>query len=126
MSEPKSRLQELVDNLRDQGHRLTPQRMAVLAILAESDVHPSVQDIYQQVRADFPMTSLATVYKTIALLKEMGQVLELGFGDDGSRYDGRQPTPHPHLVCVSCSRVTDWEFSRLDELIPIIKELNHS
>ena len=74
----------------------------------------SVQEIYQQVQTDFPMTSLATVYKTIALLKEMGQVLELGFSDDSSRYDGRQPFPHPHLICVRCSSVTDWEIGQSD------------
>jgi Fur family peroxide stress response transcriptional regulator len=109
MSEPSSRLQELVSSLRDQGHRMTPQRMAVLAILAESDAHLNVQEIYQQVQADFPMTSLATVYKTITLLKEMGQVLELEFGEHSCRYDGRRPHPHPHLVCVRCSKVMDWD-----------------
>jgi Fur family peroxide stress response transcriptional regulator len=116
MSESNSRLRDLVSSLRDQGHRLTPQRMAVLAILAESNAHPSAQDIYQQVRRDFPMTSLATVYKTITLLKEMGQVLELGFSDDCSRYDGRQPIPHPHLVCVRCKKIVDWECDALSDL----------
>lgn len=116
MSESKSRLQDLVGSLRDQGHRLTPQRMAVLRILAESDAHPSAQDIYQQVQCDFPMTSLATVYKTITLLKEMGQVLELGFSDDSSRYDGRDPTPHPHLICVRCKKIVDWDSDMLTDL----------
>jgi len=116
MSESNSRLQDLVGRLRAQGHRLTPQRMAVLSILAESRAHPSAQDIYQQVKNDFPMTSLATVYKTITLLKEMGEVLELGFSDDSSRYDGRQPIPHPHLVCVQCKTIVDWDTDILSEL----------
>ena len=116
MSESNSRLQDLVDSVRSQGHRLTPQRMAVLRILAGSTAHPSAQDIYRQVQADFPMTSLATVYKTITLLKEMGQVLELGFGDGSSRYDGRQNIPHPHLVCVECKTIVDWESDVLSDL----------
>lgn len=116
MSESNSRLQDLVGSLRTQGYRLTPQRMAVLSILAESRAHPSAQDIYQQVKSDFPMTSLATVYKTITLLKEMGQVLELGFSDDSSRYDGREPTPHPHLICVQCKKIVDWESDALADL----------
>jgi len=90
--------------------------MAVLRILAESSAHPSAQDIYRQVQVDFPMTSLATVYKTITLLKEMGQVLELGFSDGSSRYDGRQNTPHPHLVCVHCKTIVDWESDILSDL----------
>jgi Fur family peroxide stress response transcriptional regulator len=116
MSESSSRLQDLVGSLRNQGYRLTPQRMAVLSILAESRDHPSAQDIYQQVRSDFPMTSLATVYKTITLLREMGQVLELGYSHDSSRYDGRDPTPHPHLVCVQCRKIVDWQSDALDSL----------
>ena len=122
MSESKSRLLDLVSSLRDQGHRLTPQRMAVLSILAESYAHPSAQDIYQQVRRDFPMTSLATVYKTITLLKEMGQVLELGFSDDSSRYDGRLPIPHPHLICVRCKKIIDWESGALSDLTGQVAE----
>jgi Fur family peroxide stress response transcriptional regulator len=116
MSESNSRLQDLVGSLRSQGHRLTPQRMAVLRILAESSAHPSAQDIYRQVQVDFPMTSLATVYKTITLLKEMGQVLELGFSDASSRYDGRQNTFHPHLICVHCKTIVDWESDVLSDL----------
>jgi Fur family peroxide stress response transcriptional regulator len=116
MSDSNSRLDELVSGVRSQGHRLTPQRMAVLSILAESRAHPSVQTIYQQVKCDFPMTSLATVYKTITMLKEMGEVLELGFSDDSSRYDGRKPTPHPHLICVHCKKIVDWESNALTDL----------
>jgi Fur family peroxide stress response transcriptional regulator len=116
MSESSGRLQDLVTSLRDQGHRLTPQRMAVLSILAESRDHPTAQDIYQQVKRDFPMTSLATVYKTITLLKEMGQVLEFGCSGTGSHYDGRRPTPHPHLVCVQCKKIVDGESGALASL----------
>jgi Fur family peroxide stress response transcriptional regulator len=116
MSESSSRLKDLVGSLRSQGHRLTPQRMAVLHILAMSTAHPSAQDIYRQVQVDFPMTSLATVYKTISLLKEMGQVLELGFSDESSRYDGRKPAPHPHLICVQCKEIVDWESNALAKL----------
>jgi len=107
MSDPNVRLEELVTRLRALGHRLTPQRMAVLQTLALSDSHPSVEQIYERVKRDFPMTSLATVYKTVTLLKEMGEVLELGFSDDSRRYDGSKPYPHPHLVCVRCKEILD-------------------
>jgi Fur family peroxide stress response transcriptional regulator len=90
--------------------------MAVLKILAASEGHPGVEHIYDQVKADFPMTSLATVYKTVSLLKEIGEVLELGFGGDGSRYDGKKPYPHPHLVCIKCKRIIDPEVPGLGAL----------
>jgi Fur family peroxide stress response transcriptional regulator len=109
MADPDVRLQELTRKLRDRGHRLTPQRLAVLKILAVSDGHPTVQQIYDQIAADFPMTSLATVYKTVTVMKDMGEVLELGFSDDSNHYDGNKPFPHPHLICTKCKSIVDSE-----------------
>ena len=61
--------------VREKGGRLTPQRLAMLKILAKSKGHPSAEQIYDQIRADFPTTSLATIYKTLSLLKDRGEVL---------------------------------------------------
>jgi len=116
MADPQARVDELTTKLKEWGHRLTPQRMAVLKILAASEEHPSVEQIYQRVKAEFPMTSLATVYKTVTLLKEMGEVLELGFSDDSNRYDGTRPYPHPHLICTKCRSIVDPEVTTLSEL----------
>jgi Fur family peroxide stress response transcriptional regulator len=116
MADPQARLDELTTRLRERGSRLTPQRMAVLKILSASEGHPSVEQIYERVKVDFPMTSLATIYKTVTLLKEMGEVLELGFSDDGNRYDGNKPYPHPHLICTKCKNIVDPEVATLSEL----------
>jgi Fur family peroxide stress response transcriptional regulator len=109
MADPKARLEELTRKLKERGYRLTPQRMAVFKALAASDGHPSVTQIYDQVKPDFPMTSLGTIYKIVGLLKEMDEVLELGFSDDDNRYDGNKPYPHPHLVCIQCKTIIDPE-----------------
>jgi len=116
MVEPQTRLDEMITSLKEQGHRLTPQRMAVLKILAADEGHPSVEQVYERVKVDFPMTSLATIYKTVTLLKEMGEVLELGFSDDSNRYDGHKPYPHPHLICTKCKNIVDPEVATLNEL----------
>ena len=64
----------------------------------------------------FPTTSLATVYKTISVIKELGEVLELEFSNGHNRYDGNKPYPHPHLICVKCKRIVDPELSSLAHL----------
>lgn len=112
----QQRLDHLTQTLRERGYRLTPQRLAVLKVLAQSAGHPSVEEIHQRVRRDFPTTSLATIYKTIHLLKEMGEILELGFADWGSRYDGRRPYPHPHVICTHCGAVVDPDFPAMAEM----------
>ena len=90
--------------------------MAVPEILACSVEHPSVERIYQQVRAHFPTTSLATIYKTVNLLREMDEVLELGFSNLGTGYDGNRPYPHPHLICARCGVIEDLGIPQLSEL----------
>jgi Fur family peroxide stress response transcriptional regulator len=100
------RLDDLVARLRSAGHRITPQRLAIIKTLVDSGEHPSVEQIYRRVRKDFPTTSLATVYNTLERLKEMGEVLELP-SSGGSRYDGLNPHPHPHLRCTVCGAIED-------------------
>jgi Fur family peroxide stress response transcriptional regulator len=116
MTNPQTRLDEMIARLRQRGYRLTPQRIAILGILAASAGHPSVELVHESLKADFPTTSLATVYKTVTLLKEMGEILELGFGNDGNRYDGNKPYPHPHLVCIKCKKIIDPEVIAIGEL----------
>jgi Fur family transcriptional regulator, peroxide stress response regulator len=113
---PEARLRQILTRLKERDFRLTPQRLAILKILAASNGHPSVDKIFDQVKLDFPTTSLATVYKTVTLLKELGEVLELGFPDGGNRYDGNKPYPHPHMVCLKCKKISDPELQSLENL----------
>jgi Fur family transcriptional regulator, peroxide stress response regulator len=116
VADPQLRFDQMVKVLKGKGHRLTPQRLAVLKILAESKGHPSVESIFEMVKAHFPTTSLATVYNTINLLKTEKEVLELGFAHLGSRYDGNKPHSHPHAICTACGRIVDPECGSLMRL----------
>jgi Fur family transcriptional regulator, peroxide stress response regulator len=114
MSKKQPRFEQMLGKLRAQHFKITPQRIAVLKILAGNNGHPSVEDIYAKVKKDFPTTSLATVYKTVTLLKELNEVLELGFPEGGNRYDGTRPYPHPHLICMKCHTILDPDVESLD------------
>ena len=106
-SDIQQRLQEMRSALVQRGVVITPKRDKVLEILASSDDHPNVGDLHAEVQRWHPSTSLATVYNTIELLKETGQVLELEFSASANRYDGRRPDSHPHLFCIECQRIDD-------------------
>jgi Fur family peroxide stress response transcriptional regulator len=106
----------MVLRLRERGQRITPQRLAILGILAKSKGHPSVEEIYNVVVNEFPTTSLATVYKTITLLKDLGEVIELEFSQGSNRYDGSKPYPHPHVVCTCCKRIVDPDLESLSAM----------
>nr|WP_281432260.1 transcriptional repressor [Desulfatitalea alkaliphila] len=95
---------------------MTPQRLAIIKAIVESDRHPSVEEIHARLRKTFPTMSLATVYRNVMLLKSLGEVLALGFPDGSNRYDGRHPFPHPHVVCVRCKKIVDPELQSGREL----------
>jgi Fur family transcriptional regulator, peroxide stress response regulator len=114
--DPQIRIENMLRRIKERDFRITPQRLAVLKILAASNGHPSVDRIYEQVKIDFPTTSLATVYKTLTLLKELGEVLELGFPDGSNRYDGNNPHPHPHMVCIKCKNIMDPDLISFEQL----------
>jgi Fur family peroxide stress response transcriptional regulator len=120
--DPQARFEGLVTKLREREYRLTPQRIALLRLLAASNGHPSAAHLYAQIKDQFPTTSLATVYKTLSVLKDMDEVLELGFSDGDNRYDGNNPHPHPHLICVSCRNIIDPDVELAQSLIYEVAE----
>ena len=116
MSDPNVRFDELITALKESDFRLTPQRVELIRLIASSEGHPSAAQLYARIKHQFPTMSQATVYKTLALLKNLGQVLEIDLRDD-SHYDGNRPQPHPHLICIKCNKIMDGELSLDQESI---------
>jgi Fur family peroxide stress response transcriptional regulator len=108
MPDPQARFDELIALLKERDYRLTPQRVELVRLIVASAGHPSAAQLYARIKCQFPTMSQATVYKTLALLKDMGQVLEIDLRDD-SHYDGNRPQPHSHLICIKCNKIIDGE-----------------
>jgi Fur family peroxide stress response transcriptional regulator len=108
MPDPELRFREMIALLKEHNFRLTPQRVELVRLIAASEGHPSAAQFYAKIKEKFPTMSHATVYKTLALLKEMNQVLEIDLRDD-SHYDGNRPGAHPHLICTQCNQIVDGE-----------------
>ena len=123
MPDPEARFDELIAKLREHDFRLTPQRVELVHLIAASEGHPSAAQLYERIKVKFPTISQATVYKTLALLKEMNQVLEIDLRDD-SRYDGNRPQPHPHLICMKCNKIIDGEISLDQEAIRKLEQVS--
>ena len=99
-------LENLCEQLRAQGRRLTPQRRAIIRALLEDDRHPTADQIFTRVRQVMPDISHATVYNTLRELVEMGVLHELNLGLGERHYDFAAAN-HAHLVCLGCGRVED-------------------
>jgi len=110
MADLEVRFSQLIAALKERNFRLTPQRVELVRLIAASEGHPSASQLFTKIKRQFPTMSHATVYKTLGLLKEMGQVLEIDLHGD-SHYDGNRPEPHPHLICLKCNKIIDAEVS---------------
>ena len=78
---------DIAQKLREEGYKVTPQRIAIYNVLYAENNHPTAEMIYQSLREDHPSMSLATVYKTMEIFERIGLVRFLDLGDDCSRYD---------------------------------------
>ena len=97
---------EVTALLRERGFKITPQRLAVYNVLAHTTAHPNAETIYQELQSYYPTMSLATVYKSLTILCEVGLAQELNVSEDSFRYDANTQ-PHPHIRCTRCGRVDD-------------------
>jgi Fur family peroxide stress response transcriptional regulator len=98
---------ELISSLKKAGLRLTPQRIAICKLLAESHQHPTAADLYAALKPDYPSLSLATVYNTLDTLVAQGKVNVLGDAGDGKVHFDADTTPHINLACIHCHQIID-------------------
>lgn len=106
MTDIDIRFNEMIAALKGQDFRLTPQRVELVRLIAASNGHPNAAQLYEEICKHFPTMSQATVYKTLGLLKDLGQVFEIDLHGD-SHYDGNRPQPHSHLICMKCNKIID-------------------
>jgi Fur family peroxide stress response transcriptional regulator len=105
--------------LREQGARVTPQRVAILRAVKVTGNHPDADTVYRHVSRDHPHISRDTVYRTLSMMEEkkiIGSVLSFG---NAKRYDPNTARHH-HLICVRCKTIFDFNAERFDRLEPPI------
>ena len=109
-----------VEALRAAGHRVTRARLAVLQVLAEQDAGLSPQALYERGRAIYAPLGLVTVYRTLALLDELGLVSRVHSQQDCHAYAAAGADRH-HLLCNGCHRLVEFPCQGLDELVAAVE-----
>ncbi|MFN3974156.1 MAG: Fur family transcriptional regulator [Dehalococcoidia bacterium] len=96
-----------LETLKEKGCRLTPQRLMVLEAIAEKGGHMGAEEVLERVQKAYPYLDIATVYRTLNLLKELGLVTEIAT-PEGARYELVEGSRrHHHMTCRSCGRTWD-------------------
>ena len=111
--------QELISLLRNEGYRITPQRIAIIDYVLETKSHPTAEQIHQEILKNYPMTSLSTVYKTIELLKTKNLISETG-SSDKTRF-GIVDCTQINLICNNCGRIESYAEKAIKEIETRVK-----
>ena len=86
--------------------------------------HPTTEKVYESLKEKYPTISLATVYKTLHIFKEVGLIQELNFSDGNIRYDPNMEL-HINIICIKCGGITDYSNKKIKDLWQfIISDLN--
>ena len=97
----------LGQQLRENGYRLTPQRLMILEAVATQPGHLTVEDIHERVVQQYPEISLSTIYRTLETLRDLGLVTETDMGNGREEYHFAEQAHHHHLVCRTCGAVAE-------------------
>lgn len=98
------------DYLSRKGLNLTRQREAILRCLMETDVHLSIDEIYDALKGKEAGIGRATVFRTVKLLQACGLVAEVASANGRTKFELKADRPHhDHLVCVECGRIIEFQ-----------------
>ena len=120
VSYDKDKMERIKSILKENGYKLTPQRRAIVEMIINSKGnHLTTEEIYNLVKLNCPEIGLATVYRTVLLLDEIGVVARLDLNDGCSRYElvsEHEHHRHHHLICTNCGKVLEVEGDLLEDL----------
>ena len=113
--EVEQRMQHFETVCRDEGIKLTHQRIEIFREVAQTGDHPDADQVFQRVRSRIPTVSLDTVYRTLWLLNDLGLVVTLSSSRERTRFDANL-TSHHHFVCRQCGLTRDFYSNDLDNM----------
>lgn len=94
---------------------MTHQRRIIIELIDEADDHPDVETIYRRAIAIDRTISLATIYRTVGVLEEVGVIEKLEVGDGKARYE-MAGDHHEHLVDVDSGEIHEFQHEELERL----------
>lgn len=108
----KDKIKSIKDKLQEGNYKVTPQRIEVINSLIELD-HPTAKEIQEKIEDRYPMISPSTIYGTLDLLENIGELLPIQEGNE-TRYD-LSPEIHPHYICEEDGEVSDIDDPEIEQ-----------
>lgn len=106
----------MADALRAAGVRVTRQRIIILGLLAEAQDHPGATELHRRAQVADGGISLATVYRTLAVLQRAGVVQRHSFDGDSARFEPADEHHHDHIVDLDTGRIVEFQSDKIERL----------
>lgn len=114
------RVEEIIARLRRGGRRLTPQREAIIRDVMRAEGHITPQTVARRVQRRMPAVNVSTVYRTLAMLEEIG-VVQHSHLEQGAEYHRTGEGEHVHLTCSACRAEDDLSLREAGSLRAVIR-----
>lgn len=99
-------VEKLTKVLRNHSMKITPQRLMIFQILENNTSHPSAEEVFKRVKKIYPAVSFTTIYKTLEVMRDLGELQELTIDGSRKHYDPNT-SAHHHIICTSCKNILD-------------------
>ena len=98
------------------GMRMTEQRRMIARVLAESDDHPDVEELYHRCAKIDEHISISTVYRTVKLFEDSGIISRHDFREGRARYEQAPDSHHDHLINLRSGEVIEFQSEEIERL----------
>lgn len=116
MPQHSDALLALQARLREQGQRLTPQRLLILDLLYAHGDHVTADELYEAAQRRYPYLNMSTVYRTLDFFRDHGLIAETDLGDGRRHFALLSDDRHHHLICLVCNAVQEIDDSYFEAL----------
>ena len=112
--------------LKENDLKATIQRTSILKSIDQAG-HINIDEIYENLKEQYPTLSLATIYKNIILMQQKNVIIEVPINREKSKYELKK-NDHIHLICQRCGTIQDRDITESTHKTLVVKnfQLNSS
>ena len=107
---------KILERMKKRGLRVTQPRRVILDDLDSAKEYVSAEEIYLRIHPKHPKIGLATVYRTLTLLTQIGIVTKFEFGEGKARYEPLTDEHHDHLIDINTGEITEFVNEDIEKL----------
>ena len=100
----------------ERGMPLTKKRKVIISVIEKDPGHLDTEDVYKRAKMADPSISIATVYRSLKLMRDYCVIDYHSFGQEHQHFESTMKTHHDHFVCNVCGKIMEFADLSLEKL----------